>query len=192
MNEKIEDQINRIIILLGAQNNKQGQLSEMALSRSHGVFQEWQRQPGSKILITGGYGTFNVTKKPHWYYLARYLIKLGVEIQEIFGAVYSRSTVEDAALSSKLLYNYAPKSITVVTSEHHLERVRLIFEHFFAAEVLTFSGTPNLEPPERLRELCEHELRQIEIIKRQGGIIFDGKLIIRKSVVDNLQSPDSP
>ena len=92
----------------------------------------------------------------------------------------SRILVEEAVFSKKRLENLAAvRSICVVISECHIERARLIFEHFFEPTGLTFVGTPDAVSPERLAQLKAHEEMRIDQIKQQGGILFNGKLFLR-------------
>ena len=71
-------------------------------------------------------------------------------------------------------------SIVVVTSEVHVPRAQLIFEHFFSPAQLAFVGTPDAVSAERLQELEIHEAEQIARICRQGGVIYGGKLERRR------------
>jgi uncharacterized SAM-binding protein YcdF (DUF218 family) len=70
-----------------------------------------------------------------------------------------------------------PFTLTIVTSDVHVPRARLIFEHFFPPARLVTIGTPDAVSPQRLRELRAHEREQIARIRRQGGVIYQGRLI---------------
>jgi uncharacterized SAM-binding protein YcdF (DUF218 family) len=85
---------------------------------------------------------------------------------------------EDAPSAAKRARSYV-RSIVVVTSEVHVPRARLIFQHFYDPARLTFVGTPDAVPPERLRELRAHEAEQLERIRRQGGVLYRGQLVRR-------------
>jgi hypothetical protein len=59
----------------------------------------------------------------------------------------------------------------------HVPRARLIFGHFYPPARLVVVGTPDACPPERLQAMRAHESEQIERIRRQGGVIYRGRLI---------------
>ena len=170
-----------VVVILGAENDASGRLSEMTVERARGGLREYWKRPGSKLLLTGGYGLFNQAAEPHAVYLARYLVEQGLDARDLLPFAISAHTVEDAALAQKILADYAVQAITIVTSEVHLARARLIFEHFFKAEPqaepLTFVGTPNAVSPARLETMRLHETKSINLIKKQGGIIYEGRLI---------------
>jgi uncharacterized SAM-binding protein YcdF (DUF218 family) len=169
-----------LIIVLGAQNDAQGRLSAMALARARGALEEYRRRPGSRLVVTGGYGRFNPAPLPHAEYMARYLIAQGVDPGDILARVESAHTVDDAALPRQFLRAFidpGPTTIVVVTSRFHVPRARLIFEHFYDPALLVLVGTPDAVSPQRLRELCAHEREQIELIHRQNGLIYHGRLV---------------
>ena len=170
-----------IIIVLGAGNDTDGNLTDMAISRARGALREHRKRPGSKLLLTGGYGSFNRAEKPHAYYVAEYLLKQGVDREDILDYAVSAHTVEDAVLSRRILEAYPVGSICVVTSEAHIERTRLIFDHFFDPRKIAFVATPDALPPDQLQLFRDHEADRIETIRKQGGIIVDGKLILRRT-----------
>jgi uncharacterized SAM-binding protein YcdF (DUF218 family) len=198
-----------VVIVLGAQNDAQGRLSPTALARAQGALDEVRRRPGARLLVTGGYGRFNPAPLPHAHYMAAHLVEQGVDPDHILARVESAHTVEDAALTYRLLEGLAGSghwdapttttadasltragtrlsvvSIVVVTSELHVPRARLIFEHFYDPAQLTFVGTPDAVSPERLQELKAHESEQIARIGQQGGVIYCGKLFpIREPVL---------
>jgi uncharacterized SAM-binding protein YcdF (DUF218 family) len=87
------------------------------------------------------------------------------------------ASAESGRAGSARLYRNAPTTIIVVTSDVHVPRARLIFEHFYHPARLVFVGTPDAVLPQRLRELHAHESEQIERIRRQGGVIYQGRLV---------------
>ena len=182
-----------VIVVLGAQNDASGVLSPMALARARGALEHYYRPPGAKLVVTGGYGHFNPAPQPHAHYMAAYLIEQGVDPGDVLAQVESAHTVEDAALTRRFLLQLVDSgrgdsptveigaslpvsSIVVVTSEVHVPRAQLIFEHFFSPAQLAFVGTPNAVSAERLQELKTHEAEQIARIRRQGGVIYKGRL----------------
>jgi uncharacterized SAM-binding protein YcdF (DUF218 family) len=165
----------QVLVVLGAQNDASGALSPMALARAQGALEQYRRRPGAKLVVTGGYGRFNPAPRPHAHYMAAHLIEQGVDPGDILAQVESAHTVEDAALTRALL-DGADCSIVVVTSEIHVPRARLIFEHFYPSTRLTFVGTPDAVSAERRQEMETHEAKQIARIRRQGGVIYQERL----------------
>jgi len=126
-----------IIIVLGSQNDKKGNLSPNSKNRVDRAIEELNKNPGYKLLLTGGFGKFNRTLKPHAYYLKRYTLKKGVKEEEILGIVESGNTVEDAYLSKPILEKYKPKKVFISTSNFHLPRAKYIFERVLADSIIT-------------------------------------------------------
>ena len=69
-----------IILLLGAPNDEQGRLSQMAQDRIDCAYNLYANNEHMTFLCTGGYGQhFNTTNRPHAYYAKQALIKKGVK-----------------------------------------------------------------------------------------------------------------
>ena len=165
-----------VVIYLGAQNDAQGVLSAMALERAQGAMDAYRSTPGAKLLITGGYGHFNPAPLPHAHYVVQHLLAEDVPAKDLLPPVESQHTVEDAALTRESLALHDVRSICVVTSELHVPRAQLIFTCFFDPARLSFVGTPNCISGERLQRQAAHEQKSIALIRRQGGIIYQGRL----------------
>lgn len=165
-----------VIIYLGARNDAQGRLCKTALRRVHGALDAYRAAPGSKLLVTGGYGHFNRTPLPHAHYVIQYMLAQGVPTDDLLPMVESRHTVEDAALSREALASLDVDSICVVTSTFHVARARLIFECFFDPAKLSFVATPTFLSAERSQQRKAHEAASIALIRQQGGILYQGKL----------------
>jgi len=80
------------IVVLGSPNDSAGNLSTMGIERCQQALIEYARNPGAKILPTGGWGEhFNTTDHPHGFYVGKYLAAHGVpEGQFLFQRAYSR------------------------------------------------------------------------------------------------------
>jgi uncharacterized SAM-binding protein YcdF (DUF218 family) len=165
-----------VVIYLGARNDAQGVLAETAIERVKGAIDAYQKTPGSKLLVTGGYGHFNPAPLPHAHYVVQHMRTLGVPADDLLPVVESRHTVEDAALSRELLAPLDVRSICVVTSTFHVARARLIFSCFFDPDTLSFVATPDSASREFLERREVHERESIALIRRQGGILYQGKL----------------
>lgn len=170
-----------VVLILGAQNDLEGNLSDMGVERAMGGLQEYRNRPGAKLLLTSGYGHFNRADLPHAHYVAQFLLGRGVPQHDILPFVNSVNTVEDAVFAKRVLEAMSIRSICVVTSCVHVRRAQLIFEHFFGPELLEFVGTPNGVSGERLERHEIHEAKAFKTILDQGGVFFDGKLHARKA-----------
>lgn len=165
-----------VVVVLGAQNDLDGVLSPMARERAIRGIAEFRRTPNARLLLTSSYGHFNRTAEPHAYHMARYMLERGVKEGDLLPFVLSTNTVEDAALSARLLLGYTVSSICVVTSEVHVERAKLIFEHFFNPDLLWFVGAPNGVADDVLPRLVAHEVAGVRQIRAQRGVLFEGRL----------------
>ena len=73
-----------ILLVLGAPNDEQGNLSSIARERCDQAIRVYKEHPGYKILLTGGYGPhFNTTSLPHASYTKQYLMAHHVPEEDI-------------------------------------------------------------------------------------------------------------
>ena len=107
----------------------------------------------------------------HSSFLAR-----GVPSHDILPYVPSANTVDDAVFSKRVLDILDVRSVCVVTSDYHMGRAQLIFEHFFDPKYLIMVGTPNGVPAEDLRRREAHEAEAIAQITGQGGVLYEGHM----------------
>jgi uncharacterized SAM-binding protein YcdF (DUF218 family) len=149
----------------------------MALARAQGAIAAYRADPGSKLLATGGYGGhFNTTPLPHAHYVVQHMLAQGVATEDLLPIVESRHTVDDAAMTREALGPLDVTSLCVVTSEFHMPRVRLIFGCFYDPARLSFFGTPDVGSTDEMQQRKAHEAESIATIRRQGGIIYQGRL----------------
>jgi hypothetical protein len=165
-----------IILYLGAENDDAGNLSETARVRARGAIDVYRSRPGSKLLVTGGYGHFNRAPLPHAHYVVQHMLARGVPADDLLPIVESRHTVDDAALTREALAPLDVDSICVVTSEFHMPRAQLVFSCFFDPTLLSFICTPSGLIGERLEQREAHERASIALIRQQGGILYQDKL----------------
>lgn len=149
----------KLILVLGSPNAADGALSVMAESRLQTCWSEYAKEP-AKIILTGGFGAhFNTSDKPHAYYLKQKLISMGVLEADIVALVESAHSVEDATLSKWVIEAYHPEAMTIITSDYHYERSKIIFEAVYAPfQQFTFSlASSEKVKPEILEPLIRHE-----------------------------------
>jgi uncharacterized SAM-binding protein YcdF (DUF218 family) len=155
-----------IIIILGSPNDDTGGLSEIAIGRNLQGIKEYKTHKNYKILLTGGFGNnFNNTNKPHAYYAKQFLLEKGIPEDDILEFAESGYTIEDATLTKPIVDKYKIKDLIIVTSDFHLDRVKIIFERVFRGYNLTFSGAKTKFSQEKYNQLIEHEKKEIEKMK---------------------------
>ena len=105
------------------------------------------------------------TSEPHAYYTRNFLLASGVLAEHILEPALSRFTLEDATLSQPIVAKYGARDLTVVTSDFHLKRAKLIFEQVFEGYKLSFRGSKTDLPQGELSALAAHEKRAIARLK---------------------------
>lgn len=166
-----------IIIVLGSKNDSEGNLSPNSKNRVDRAIEELKKDQGYKLLLTGGFGKFNPTDKPHAQYLKKYALGKGVKKDDILEIVESGNTVEDAYLSKPILEKYKPKKVFVSTSNFHLPRAKYIFEKILPQYELKFLGSKENTSPLVLKKLKLHEKLALTAMKISGIHLPDGKVI---------------
>lgn len=162
---------NGCILILGAPNDKNGNLSLIAKTRLIQGAAELSLNPDFKILLTGGFGMhFNETNHPHWKYAKDFLIKeLSISPNSFLDeSIDSANTVEDVEKAKPIFQKYNFKKIILVTSEFHLKRVKYIVEKTleFKEKTLFYSCVADKELDEvLLKGLYEHEKQAIDYLQ---------------------------
>jgi len=126
-----------------------------------------------KILCTGGWGNhFNTSPLAHAVYSKAYLRKKGIPEHAFIELALSANTVEDAVKSKIILSRLDNPGITIITSDFHLERVKLIFNEVLKGFEFQFKAVHSdfLDSKER-EKLVAHEQAGIRTII-QNGLYF--------------------
>ena len=163
-----------LIVILGAPNDDDGQLSAMAQGRVALGYQCYRERQaaGWRLLLTGGFGEhFNRTSLPHAAYLQRWLLAQGVPADDIVEFALSRHTGEDARLAQLIVERLSVRHLLVVTSDFHLVRAEWIFRTAFPTYRLEFVGAPYLPTcsPVEQERLVAHEARRLAELQSQRG-----------------------
>lgn len=166
-----------IIIVLGSKNDEKGNLSPNSKNRVDRAIEELKKNPDYKLLLTGGFGKFNLTSKPHAQYLKEYAREKGIKEDDILGIIESGNTVEDAYLSKRILDKYNPKEVFVSTSNFHLPRAKFIFEKILPEYKLKFLGSKENTSPLVLKKLKLHEKMALAAMKIAGIHLPNGKIL---------------
>ncbi|MCL1137794.1 YdcF family protein [Shewanella pneumatophori] len=166
---------NSVIIVLGAPNDNQGNLSDIALSRCQTALKAYRESPQSKLLLTGGFGAhFNQTDTPHAVYGQRYLISQGVPETAFADIALSRFTFEDATLAIAIIEKLQCRELCLVTSEFHMPRAKLIFSQIFANLALSYLEATTPVSADKLQLLMQHELSVMDREKANLARFADG------------------
>ncbi len=168
-----------IVVVLGNTNDAAGQLSPVALSRLRTALDYFSHLEGversrTKLVTTGGFGSFNPSAGPHGALMNRYLIARGLPEDALLPFIPSSGTIQDGLGVARLLSETAPKvgRLVIVTSRFHMERARTIFARVLPGiEILTLSdddlGTPDQQWHER-RAMANLDR---ELPTRDGGLL---------------------
>jgi len=157
-----------LILSLGAPNDNEGNLSLIAQDRLNAVLCLYKYNLEIKIVCTGGMGEhFNNSAYPHYYYSHQYLKEQGVPADALTTGVSSANTVEDFKLSRDLIFSLAPSVLIIVTSDFHIERVKILHAMFLNYPSTIFWGAPSSVSDGVFAQLMAHEKTAIQKLKNQ-------------------------
>ena len=163
------------IVILGAPNDKEGNLSPIAALRAAKGAEELSLHPGYKILLTGGFGShFNETAFPHWKYARDFLVNSLAVPPDSFlpEAIESSNTVEDIEKSVPVMEKYGFPEIIFVTSAFHMPRVQYIAGIAMAPykdRIKYAAASDESLDKEQLAGLVIHEKKAIAYLKEHYG-----------------------
>ena len=161
--------MNKLIMVLGAPNDDNGQLSPIAIDRLYRAFDLATCYSTAKIICTGGKGEhFNNTSKPHYYYAQEFLILKGIPKERFLKGIASTNTVQDFSMSKSFLEKYNPDLLIIITSEFHIERVKLIAEKIIPKIKKFYASVASSLTEEELKPLKEHEKNAVYFLKEHG------------------------
>lgn len=157
-----------VLIVLGSPNSAKGRLGKLAIERATKCLDIFDTKH-HLILCTGGFGPhFNTSVKPHCQYLKQYLLRNGIKETSFLPSASSANTVEDATKAKLILDQFLYKNITIITTEYHLQRVKLIFDEILVDYDKTYLPVPNNLSEKAIKKLEMHEFNAI------SGILKDG------------------
>lgn len=157
-----------VLITLGSTNSPTGELSDISRSRLDHAANLYSN--GKFILCTGGWGKhFNTSKDPHAVYSKNYLLAKGIPDSAFLEFALSSHTVEDALKSKPILSKLENAKFTIITSDFHLQRVRLIFGEILRDFSFEYAGaTTDFLESEQRAMLMAHEQEAISKIIQNG------------------------
>jgi hypothetical protein len=156
-----------IAVLLGCENDDQGNLLDIAKSRADAVITLLQNDPTLKVIPTGAFGDFNKSNTPHGLLLKRYLVQNGIAENRILPFTHSSNTVEDSyrvLLSISRISNVA--KITIVTSDFHIARVKYIFGRVLEGYNIEYLTVPDTHSS-RVEELRKDEPGKLNTLRNE-------------------------
>jgi uncharacterized SAM-binding protein YcdF (DUF218 family) len=156
-----------ILVVLGSPNSPTGELSLMAKERLDFCLEIYEKH--TLILCTGGFGAlFNTASKPHAFYTKKYLMERGISEACFLEFALSTNTVEDAVKTRDIISTLENIRLKVVTSDYHLERVKLIFSEVLKNYKMKFIGVKSNFEEEEYNALLNHEKKAIKGIIKNG------------------------
>lgn len=156
-----------VLVVLGSPNSPTGELSTVAKDRL--VFCKKIYQKNMMILCTGGWGDhFNIASKSHAFYLKKGLLEKGIPEDCFLEFALSVNTVDDAVKVKEIISALNNVHLTIVTSDYHLERVKLIFKEVLKIYKMRFVGVKTNLEEEKYNALLKHEKKAIDGILEKG------------------------
>lgn len=156
-----------VLVVLGSPNSPSSELSDISKSRLNYCLKKFKK--GQVVLLTGGWGPhFNTSDKPHAFYGREYLINNGLSEKDFLEFALSENTVDDAVKIKPILSELKNIKLIIITSDYHVDRVKLIFKEILDKYEMKFVGVESGLDREKLLELMRHENNAINSIKQNG------------------------
>lgn len=163
----------KIILVLGAPNDEEGNLGQIALDRLNSACAIYKVNEGFSILCTGGFGVhFNTSELPHAYYAKRYLISKGVKEEDFLKSPLSSNTVDDFRMTKQLIKDVKPTVLLIVTSDFHMERAKILHNIILHSPNTIFIPVKSSLNEDELSPLRLHEEKAIEELKINNYLIY--------------------
>lgn len=163
--------MNKIIILLGASNGVNGELSQMAIDRLKCAYSIYTCNSDTKILCTGGFGKhFNTTNIPHAEYLKQWLLSKGVSDKNFLPFVISSNTNEDIRGLNDAIKYASAYLLIVITSDFHMKRTKMLYETLVHYDNVIFVPAISSLTEDELHSRIIHEEQAIKLLKQQKRI----------------------
>lgn len=152
-----------ILLLLGSPNDNKGNLSQIAKDRNNCAYELYKSNNDIKLVCTGGFGEhFNTTNIPHAQYAKDALIQKGVSKADFLPLILSSNTYDDFIKSKGIIEKEQPDLLIIVSSDFHIDRVRLLHEKILDYPHTIFIPAKSSLSAEELHPLIKHEQKAIE------------------------------
>lgn len=160
--------MNKTILLLGASNDVNGELSQMAIDRLECAYSIYANNSDIRFLCTGGFGEhFNTTQTSHAEYLRQWLLVKGIKCDEVLPHIISSNTYEDIHKLKEVINSISIGLLIIVTSDFHVERVRALCEMFICYKNVIFIPALSKFSDNELHTRMKHEEKAIQLLKNQ-------------------------
>lgn len=121
------------------------------------------------VLCTGGWGPhFNTSEQAHASYAKAYLKAHGIAEKDFLDFALSSNTVDDAVKVKAILSRFKGVKLTVISSDYHMDRVKLIFNTILDAYEIEFAGAKSDLSKKDYKRVVEHEQKAIDAIMKNG------------------------
>lgn len=155
-----------MIIIFGHTNDLTGALSAVMETRCKLALDLWNKNPQEQICCTGTFGShFNKTDLPHFSYVHKRLIALGVPKANIGNGIYATNTYEDVLGIRKAFIDSSENKLNLITSDFHYKRV-----HFLCGRILQNIDYEihQANTPEEIKvKLIDKEAKSWEVSQRE-------------------------
>jgi len=156
-----------IFIVLGSPNSATGVLSDISKIRLDYCVNNFKK--GNLILCTGGWGShFNLAEKPHAAFAKEYLTEKGIPANCFLDFALSSNTVDDAVKVKPVISKIKYSNLTIITSDYHLDRVKLIFNEILDNYKIKYVGVESNFNKDDFDRLVAHERQAIRSIIENG------------------------
>ena len=152
---------------MGSLNSPTGVLSDISKSRLN--YCAYIYKKGDFVLCTGGWGAhFNTSAHSHASYAKQYLIEKGVSEDDFLELALSGHTVDDAVKKKPILSQLDHIKLSIITSDYHQDRVKLIFNEILEGFTKEFIGVDSGLVQEDYEAAVVHEQKAIASILQNG------------------------
>ncbi|MBK1896408.1 YdcF family protein [Chryseobacterium paridis] len=166
-----------IILILGAPNDLNGNLSTTAIDRLNAAYELYRKDKKISFLCSGGFGEhFNTSDLPHAHYAKQYLIKMGAIENDFLPHLITSNTVDDFRKAIPVLVEVNPEVIYIVTSDFHVARAKMIFNIITQdkdiSKKVVFIYAKSSHASGELKRLEEHENKAIKILINNNFTLY--------------------
>lgn len=159
--------VQKVLIVLGAPNSPNGELSDISKSRLNHCVHSFKK--GNLVICTGGWGNhFNTSEFSHAFFAKNYLVKNGIPEEAFLDFALSSNTVDDAVKVKAIIQNLKALNLVIITSDYHIERVKLIFDEILSIYPIEYIRVKSNFSNQKLDILVQHEKLAIKAIKENG------------------------
>ncbi len=152
-----------VFVILGSPNSPEGELSDISKSRLDYCVNHHGKE--TLILCSGGWGEhFNTSTWSHADLAKQYLKERGLLEKNFLDFALSKNTVDDAVKIKPIVSKLENAVLTIITSDYHLDRVKLIFNEILEKHTMEFIGVQSNLKTKQYNTLVVHEKKAIQAI----------------------------